>query len=280
MLQIPRKNRFVMALYCIVRSLSDYRSYSTATGSSAKSAFGAEAAFVLANVAIMWSFFTEPDLMDQGYRRWVQWMGNLKGNPQENHCTQCHPGCDCSEYYIDTLCKGLGRAATMYGKVYVLASLFRPNKAFKRPIQFFREKAKNLALSSLFLSTYQANAKAIICHYRKPIQATGATWPAILSGAVAGGSIWVERKSRRRELALYCMPRAVEIVLNKYVKTFCDESSFLVRAGPEFATAAFAISFGLWMLVLHTPGFDGMNGLNKGIIKVVYGVGGLREPWL
>lgn len=270
-LQTRRDQRFVTALYCIVRALADLRAYATHECGYARSEFGSELLFLMANIPITWAMFTEPRHMNRGYHKLTSWVADSYGSRATSNMCASHPGQSCSEYYTSTLCSGMGRTGLMYAKVYTFSALLRPNKAFTKPRAFVYEKLSNLARSALFLTIYQANAKAVLCHYRAA-RKKHPNLVGLLAGLLGGMSIFVERKSRRRELSLYCAPRALEILINKYVETFCGPDSVWVRRGPDVSALAFCLSFGIWLFLTNHPTFRNLNGLNKGILNVLFGV--------
>ena len=194
--------------------------------------------FGIVNMPIMHGFLLEPDILDQGYYRWILNMGNVTHegldltlrtryhvNSGEVHlpfhpCQPHYHTGSCVGYCSHDWFLGLGRAAKIYAPVHILPLLiFRYNKLLKDPAGQVLSTAKALAYSCMFLTTYQFNVKFSQCMLRNARQ-TDDMPQALFAGLVTGFACLFETPSRISELMLYCVPKAMEACWNYGVKHF------------------------------------------------------------
>lgn len=104
--------------------------------------------------------------------------------------------------------------------------------------------------SASFLATFIASVWAGVCMTRQLFQTDIPQGP-LLGGFLAGWSILLERKSRRGELALYVLPRAIWSVMHRFKKQ-ANRHMRLENYGGYASLAALAVGdFGFmftWMV--------------------------------
>mmetsp|Transcript_38627 Transcript_38627/g.61929 ORF Transcript_38627/g.61929 Transcript_38627/m.61929 type:complete len:340 (+) Transcript_38627:111-1130(+) len=137
-----------IALYCIIRALSDLYMNLKACNQIRSIPHGNIIAFSLAQVPIIYSFTKCPELLEKGYHRWIMKMGNITAEdlratvrsrisdnmhrlPEEawEPCQYHKHHISCMKYNAEDWVLGLGRAARIYLPVHVLPTLmFSPHK--------------------------------------------------------------------------------------------------------------------------------------------------------
>ncbi|KAH9262270.1 hypothetical protein BASA82_000681 [Batrachochytrium salamandrivorans] len=188
--------------------------------------------FGLINMPIMYGLLLEPDMLDPGYYKWILGMGDITHSglettlrlrfkdPSLPFCTcqpHYHTG-SCTGYCVRDWFAGLGRASKIYAPVHILPLLiFRFAKLRAEPQKQFVQTAKALALSSMFLTTYQFNVKYSQCMLRNA-RLKDDLFNATVGGGLTGLACLFETPSRVSELMLYCVPKALEVVWNYGVK--------------------------------------------------------------
>jgi hypothetical protein len=97
----------------------------------------------------------------------------------------------------------------VYGTVFGVAALFRARKSLQQPTATAQHVLMSTLRSTTFLSSFVAACMALVCFTRRamPREMSWAYW---MLAFVASGTIYIERKSRRAELALYVLPRALD----------------------------------------------------------------------
>ncbi|CAJ2644758.1 uncharacterized protein LOC123911367 isoform X1 [Trifolium pratense] len=125
-------------------------------------------------------------------------------------CTIVHGNQSCSGHIVSFLIQAYKRALPVYLPVYLIPALIVHRKGLlKRPFTILAKGLIGTARSSLFLSVYCASAWMWTCFLFRlfkrcniPMVATG-TFPT-------GLALAIEKKSRRMEISLYCLARAIE----------------------------------------------------------------------
>lgn len=156
------------------------------------------------------------------------------------------------------------------------AILFNPNRVFSNPYAYLSRKIQNTLRSALFLSVYVFNMKLTACWWRRlewHFMHRLVTHPymSLTGGFMSGLSIFVEKTARRVELALYVLPRAMEVgfrLMSKNKWPFIHE----VLRSQYTSMMAFQFAIATWMILMNTQnGRDSLNSLNLSVLKVVFG---------
>lgn len=281
--------RSSIALYCVVRALADLYQNLKSTNMIQKIPHGSALTFTAAQVPIMFAYVKSPTLLNKAYLAWISRMGRINDVMVRN--TMCsrisgsmnrlpgeewrpcgfHADPNCLRYNITDWFLGLGRASRIYMPVHLLPTLlFNPGKVAQNPGAFVKRVVQNVARSSIFLTTYQANVKMTHCFVRNAIK-DDPVWTALLSGITAGLSIFIEHPRRRTELTLYVLPRALEASFN-YVLKYHGRGSKLLRGSiPVVSVIGFQSAMAIWMYAQANPKWEKMNGLNRSGLKAVFG---------
>ncbi|KAI4307390.1 hypothetical protein L6164_030588 [Bauhinia variegata] len=125
-------------------------------------------------------------------------------------CSIVHGNQSCTRHVVSFLLQAYKRAFPVYLPVYLIPALIVHRQGLlKRPYTILAKGAVGTARSSLFLSMYCTSAWMWTCFLfwifkrcNVPLLAMG-TFPA-------GLALVIEKKSRRMELSLYCLARAIE----------------------------------------------------------------------
>ena len=147
-----------------------------------------------------------------------QVLRTLRSTPYEKSfhgtlpCEFLHPGQSCSRHTLGFLPAGYLRAIPVYVPVYIIPALLVHRRKLLGPGkrgELWGKVGLGALRSSGFLALYCALAWRGAC---AGWNAAGRTTPmAIVASCwIAGLAVLVEKKSRRMELALYCLSRSVE----------------------------------------------------------------------
>ena len=101
------------------------------------------------------------------------------------------------------------RTLPVYSSVFALAALVRWRHLMREPKSTLAHVVLSTLRSSTFLASFVAACMALVCVTRRVMPHE--SWPTYWGLAfLSAGAIFIERPSRRIELALYVLPRAVD----------------------------------------------------------------------
>uniref|UniRef100_A0A453IYM5 Transmembrane protein 135 N-terminal domain-containing protein n=1 Tax=Aegilops tauschii subsp. strangulata TaxID=200361 RepID=A0A453IYM5_AEGTS len=125
-------------------------------------------------------------------------------------CSIVHGNQSCAGHFISFLLQAYGRAVPVYIPVYLVPALVvHRQDLMKRPYTIMGKSLLGTARSSLFLSMYCASAWAWTCFLFRTFEKCST--PLVVLGTFpAGLALFIEKKSRRTEISLYCLARAIE----------------------------------------------------------------------
>ncbi|XP_047089695.1 uncharacterized protein LOC124701646 isoform X1 [Lolium rigidum] len=136
---------------------------------------------------------------------------DIKLDPNmEVPCSIVHGNQSCTGHFISFLLQAYGRAVPVYIPVYLVPALVvHRQDLMKRPYTIMGKSLLGTARSSLFLSMYCASAWAWTCFLFRTFEKCNT--PLVVLGTFpAGLALFIEKKSRRTEISLYCLARAIE----------------------------------------------------------------------
>ncbi|KAK2450047.1 hypothetical protein P8452_13662 [Trifolium repens] len=136
---------------------------------------------------------------------------NVKLDPNMKvPCTIVHGNQSCSGHIITFLVQAYKRALPVYLPVYLIPALIVHRKGLlKRPFTILAKGLIGTARSSLFLSVYCASAWMWTCFLFRLFKRCNI--PMVAMGTFPTGlGLAIEKKSRRMEISLYCLARAIE----------------------------------------------------------------------
>mmetsp|Transcript_2282 Transcript_2282/g.8465 ORF Transcript_2282/g.8465 Transcript_2282/m.8465 type:complete len:277 (-) Transcript_2282:3466-4296(-) len=134
--------------------------------------------------------------------------------------------------------------------------------------RIFAALLKNVVKSCLFISTLQTVFLAGLLGARDLLKGVDHPVSVLLAGFLAGGSILFEKKPRRLELGLYCVPRCVEIA-DRYLK-FRGWFNWGETKERLFWMFMFSLSVG-GMMALYVERGKRMKASMRGLIGVLIG---------
>ncbi|CAD6209942.1 unnamed protein product [Miscanthus lutarioriparius] len=125
-------------------------------------------------------------------------------------CSIVHGNQSCTGHVFSFLLQAYGRAVPVYVPVYLVPALVvHRQHLMKRPYSIIGKSFLGVARSSLFLSVYCASAWAWTCLLFRTFHR--ANTPLVILGTFPTGlALLIEKKSRRIEISLYCLARAIE----------------------------------------------------------------------
>eukprot|EP01084_Bolivina_argentea_P003470 6515_1 len=289
-----RRNK--LALYCIIRSLSDLIRVSIHYKKIPNIKHANIIAFSASQMIIMYATFKDPKNLDRKYYKWIMKMGDLREKSVQNTIRspsgamyrlehepfiKCHPiyhnNRSCLSFNIQQWFSTLIRASTMYFPVHFLPTmLFKPKSLvrggwFYGPINFIKIKVGNTLVSSMFLATYVFNAKYTMCVIRNVI-CDDPAYVSICGGLMSGLSLLIENPKRRSELMLYCIPKAVEFFINRII----DRRKYVMLCEllqtNVLPTIVFQIALAVWLTIYSVPnGIENSNFINMKILQIIFG---------
>ncbi|CAL9110573.1 unnamed protein product [Musa textilis] len=147
-----------------------------------------------------------------GVKKYYKSIGvDVKLDPNMNvPCSIVHGDQSCFEHFITFLFQEYGRALPVYLPVYLVPALVVHRQGlWKRPDTILGKSLLGTARSSLFLSVYCASAWAWTCLLFRLLKRCNI--PMVVIGTFPTGlALLIEKKSRRTEISLYCLARAIE----------------------------------------------------------------------
>lgn len=125
-------------------------------------------------------------------------------------CTIIHGNQACGTHFISFLIQAYKRALPVYLTVYLIPALIvHRQDLLKRPFTIFWKGILGTARSSLFLSMYCSSAWLWTCMLFRILKTCNI--PMVAIGTFPTGlALAIEKKSRRIEISLYCLARAIE----------------------------------------------------------------------
>ncbi|KAF9095878.1 hypothetical protein BGX23_012424 [Mortierella sp. AD031] len=156
-------------------------------------------------------------------------------------CALLHPLYGCKRHAVDTFTGEFGRALKMYGTLNaVVMMVFQHKRIVSNPTESLKRYIKSTIRSCFFLAFYVLACFYIPCLSRR-ILGRESNINYILNGLVAGVAVLIEAPGRQMELALYCLPRALETAWKLLLKRG------LVRNIKNGDIALFSASMGVLM---------------------------------
>ncbi|KAJ0087209.1 hypothetical protein Patl1_08524 [Pistacia atlantica] len=125
-------------------------------------------------------------------------------------CSIIHGNQSCVEHVVSFLIQAYKRALPVYIPVYLIPALIVHRQGLlKRPNTILGKSLLGTARSSLFLSVYCTSAWMWTCLLFRIFKRCNI--PMVVMGTFPTGlSLAIEKKSRRIEISLYCLARAIE----------------------------------------------------------------------
>lgn len=133
-------------------------------------------------------------------------------------CDHLHPTCpNCWMNYVRVFFSTAYRILPQYSAIAIVPVLvFRYQKLMRNPVSMTFSTFLSIMRSISFLSTFVALYQAGVCAWRNTFERDHRIL-YYLAGWLCSLSVFIERKSRRSELALYTLPRAVNSLFNQMV---------------------------------------------------------------
>ncbi|XP_039126308.1 transmembrane protein 135 isoform X3 [Dioscorea cayenensis subsp. rotundata] len=146
-------------------------------------------------------------------------------------CSIVHGNQSCTGHVLSFLFQAYGRALPVYVPVYLIPALIVHRQGLlKRPYTILGKSLLGTARSSLFLSAYCASAWAWTCLLFRLLERCNI--PMVAMGTfLTGLALLIEKKSRRIEISLYCLARAIESFFTCMADAgLCPQASKLKRS--------------------------------------------------
>ncbi|KAL8167053.1 hypothetical protein V2J09_008552 [Rumex salicifolius] len=148
----------------------------------------------------------------EGIEKYYKALGvNIKLDPHMKvPCSIVHENQSCGVHFLTFLLQAYKRALPVYLPVYLIPALIVHRKGLmQRPYTILGKSVFGIARSSLFLSSYCASAWMWTCFLFRIFKSCNI--PMVAMGTFPTGlALAIEKKSRRIEISLYCLARAIE----------------------------------------------------------------------
>ncbi|XP_078164409.1 uncharacterized protein LOC144559268 isoform X2 [Carex rostrata] len=157
-------------------------------------------------------------------------------------CSIVHGNQSCSGHFLSFFIQAYGRAVPVYLPVYLVPALIVHRQGLlKRPYTILGKTIKGIARSSLFLSIYCSSAWVWTCFLFRIFQRCNIPMVAMATFPT-GLALLIEKKSRRIEISLYCLSRAIESFFTCMSDAgFCPPASKLKRSDVVVFSMATAV---------------------------------------
>eukprot|EP01129_Flabellula_baltica_P014161 TRINITY_DN6725_c0_g1_i1.p1 TRINITY_DN6725_c0_g1~~TRINITY_DN6725_c0_g1_i1.p1 ORF type:complete len:385 (+),score=58.20 TRINITY_DN6725_c0_g1_i1:50-1204(+) len=195
---------------------------------------------------ILSTWMSFPEQLAPTYRKFLDHHGGhshdvykiIRSGHLHRSCEAVHPELGinmlgCTKFGIRFFYNSLFRSAKVYLPVYVLTFIFSKKRSLKYGLM-------NLIQSSVFLSTYCTLAWVSSCAFYRYFQPVQRLY-LFLHTWIAGLALLIERPSRRKELAAYCLTYAIESVYRQLM------AKGLVKVFPSLNTLILSICAGVVM---------------------------------
>ncbi|KAG9325873.1 hypothetical protein KVV02_006867 [Mortierella alpina] len=158
-------------------------------------------------------------------------------------CALLHPLTPCKGHALDVLTGEFGRAAKMYGTLnFIVTLVFQHKKLATNPQDVAYRYVKSTLRSCMFLTVYVLGAFVTPCMMRRILKKE-TLFIYLFNGMLSGLAVLIEAPGRQMELALYCLPRALETSWNMLLKRG------IVRNIRNGDIALFSASMGVLMTI-------------------------------
>ncbi|KAF9104908.1 hypothetical protein BGX29_001040 [Mortierella sp. GBA35] len=180
-------------------------------------------------------------------------------------CALLHPTTQCSGHAADVVTGEFRRTFKMYSTLnIILALVFQHKRLTTQPKEVVQRFIISTTRSSLFLTISHGIAMYSLCLMRR-IFKKERTFLYLVNGFFAGGlGVLFEQPGRRMELALYCLPRALETGWRILLKRG------LVRRILHWDITLFSASMGVMMTIYQND----PSVINKHYLTVLTRVSG------
>ncbi|KAF3326428.1 Transmembrane protein 135 [Carex littledalei] len=157
-------------------------------------------------------------------------------------CSIIHGNQSCSGHFLSFFIQAYGRAVPVYLPVYLVPALIVHRQGLlKRPYTILGKTIKGIARSSLFLSIYCSSAWVWTCFLFRIFRRCNIPMVAMATFPT-GLALLIEKKSRRIEISLYCLSRAIESFFTCMSDAgFCPPASKLKRSDVVVFSMATAV---------------------------------------
>jgi hypothetical protein len=188
--------------------------------------------------------------MESSYHKFLARITNVKYDTfpkiiKKNYsdCEGYHPfPKNCLKGNLYTIPTNLFSILQTYGIVHTVPILINFQRALESPQSTLINYCTNVGRSTAFLLSYVTVVRAIPCFSRyffggHSPQVTVGTW------GLCGLFLLLEKSSRRTEFVLYCMAKAIDMMINRVCNTPSNKKLPRER---EFKTVLFGAALGLW----------------------------------
>ena len=183
--------------------------------------------FALSSAQIMYAYVMRPDTLDPGFWNFIVQAGPIDKatlatvrESVQRGASGAVVGCDhthkstgaiwCSSHVVSSSLSTFRKCFPFYFSIhYVPYVVLNLTKAISKPVHTLYRATKATVRSSAMLSTYVGLYMSTVCLHRKS-GAPDHRALYYLAGIVASGALFVETESRRADLMLWVVPRAVD----------------------------------------------------------------------
>jgi len=276
------------AMNGLTRALGDAIKVAVCRGQIAVIPYFNMGCFALSQVVLLNAMFWRSQLVQPTLYRFFLKIGNMNHqqiqalrnrvsatNAGHTHFVPCsptlHANPSCVGYVANDFCVSMKRASVVYLAVHFLPPLlFQPKRVLLNTRTFVRRGLRNTLMSCLFVSCYNAVVKANVCLLRNVLRADY-WWNCVLSALIGSMALLIEDSKRRTELTLYCVPKAIAIILRLFGKRTWPKMHAFLRS-TSLRVVAFQLCMAILLTVRAIPkGMENANRLNMTILNLIFG---------
>ena len=160
-------------------------------------------------------------------------------------CSMGHRGYGCTEFWFARVRDCFLGGAKFYTVIHALPLLFKLRTLLASGVSFTGYRVLRMLLhicrSAAFVAAYNGIGIGILCRARAVLGYDSAA-QTVFAGTASGLSLLFEDASRRKEMVLYCVPRALDVLYRTYVLPVFDPELLRARGALFLHAIAFALT--------------------------------------
>jgi hypothetical protein len=128
-------------------------------------------------------------------------------------CSRLHPD-SCNVFALKRLFIGFGKGLKVYGSMHIASLLlFRPMKLRADPKGTLKQLGVSLARSCAFTGCYMTALRVLLCRLNQVFRGIRPL-SVVFTSFVASHALYFEEPQRRTEIAMFILPRVLEVCYN------------------------------------------------------------------
>lgn len=258
-----KSRRTLLSLYVLTRALEYLCKYIFRNFKSKWTKIAAPTLMMLSSSQILFSFIVYPNTLAKSYYKFILGQSNVRKrlNPteivayvdflqnsvktsSEILCDSMHPNISCKNHFVTSFETSMRQSFLMYAPLHLIMMLI--SKRFN-----VKSWLMQTARSCVFLSGYISTAWGALCVLRMIFKKEH-LWFYMVNGLCSGAWSLLEPPYRRLELAMYCLPRALEAFWKCLILMQILPKKSILTSKKYGEPLYFALSTGILMCIYET----------------------------